>query len=409
MTVLRFTATSVSTIGTPIKKIILRINPEYVETIEKLLDITIQQKIKEKQSYPYWINMPEFDNQNGEQFPIVTVMFFSEEDINHFNIIIATYGIKVKTSSKTTESFYIPCKWETFEKDEWTTAEQIIPTYSINILSYNRYQPTRHKTIDALNAMNVFFRVFVEPAEYDEYLKIVPKCQLVKLPDDFHSYEQGGIPARNFIKWYSTNMLEEEKHWILDDNIQGFYRYHFNKRIPIKSGAIFKSVEQFCARYSNVGLAGFNYYSMIPEISNNRPPIRFNGKVYSCILITNKLYNWRGKYNEDIDLSLRLLKAGYVNLEFQHILIDKTTSGTIRGGNTDTIYKSKEVEDVKLQKQLGYKAKVDALIAQHPDVKIVYKTLKSKEYHHNVDYSPWENNELIPIAKPQDEITFTFV
>jgi hypothetical protein len=111
------------------------------------------------------------------------------------------------------------------------------------------------------------------------------------------------------------------------------------------------------------------------------------------------LIDWRGIYNEDIDMALRLLKSGYVNLEFQHVLIDKATSGNIKGGNTSTIYLDETRESAEEQKQMGYKKKVDYLKELHPDVKIEYKSLKSKEYHHNVDYSPWENNTL---QKDQD-------
>jgi hypothetical protein len=182
-----------------------------------------------------------------------------------------------------------------------------------------------------------------------------------------------------------------------------------NKRIKILSGCIFNSVEQFCNRYTNIGIAGFNYKSMVPEIDTKRPPIRFNGKVYSCILITNNLYNWRGIYNEDIDLALRLLKDGYVNLEFNHILINKKESGSIKGGNTDTIYTDETQESKYDKKQMGYKKKVDYLIALHPDVKIEYKELISKTFHHNVDYSPWEKNALIKKTVIENEDIFELI
>jgi hypothetical protein len=143
--------------------------------------------------------------------------------------------------------------------------------------------------------------------------------------------------------------------------------------------------------------------------------------VYSCILLNNEHefekeidgvqhgFNWRGKYNEDIDLSLRYLKNGYTNLEFRNILSDKKCSGTVKGGNTDSIYKDQSQETPEMKKQMGYKMKVDYLIKQHPDVKIKYKKLKSKEYHHNVDYTPWENNRLIPIESPIVFKPFEFV
>lgn len=382
-----------------IKKIIIRLNPDYINEFNNLLDININYTISKKINYIdslEWYNMPEYDNQdNGEQYPILYIYFFKKEDIEDFNNIIKSYNININISNNITQSFYYPSKWEIFKKDKWITKESIKPKYSINILSLGRYQDNRRFTSKTLDDMNIDYKIFVEPFEYDEYCKTIDKNKIIKLPDNYHKYKQGGIPARNFIKWYSTNILNEEKHWILDDNIDGFYRFHNNKKIIIKSGYIFTSIENFTNRYTNVGLAGFNYYSMCPEISINRPPYTKNGKVFSCILITNALYNWRGIYNEDIDLALRLLKDNYVNLEFNHILINKKCSGTVKGGNTDTIYKDNTQEDENLKKQMGYKKKVDYLIKLHPDIKITYKALKSKEYHHNVDYSKFKNNQLI--------------
>ena len=385
-----------------IKKIVLRIRPDYVEFFNNLLSSKIVKRNKKELDLPYWENMIEYKNNQGEQYPMVEVIFLHVDDITHFNNQVKDFDIQVKESGST-QSFYVPCKWEQFNKKEWIS-DKVIPTYSINILSYNRYQDDRRLTVKALEEMDISYRIFVEPCEYQEYAKVIDSSKIIQLPDDYHNYKQGGIPARNFIKWYSTNVLKEEKHWILDDNIMGFYRYHMNKKVKIRSGLIFKSVEQFCNRYENIGMAGFNYFSMIPEISDNRPPIRFNGKVFSCILITNSLLNWRGVYNEDIDMALRLLKLGYVNCEFNHILINKCVSGTVKGGNTSTIYLDETKEDKEEQKQMGYKKKVDALIEQHPDVSIKYKSLKSKEYHHNVDYSPWENNTLVKkIIQPKED------
>jgi hypothetical protein len=48
---------------------------------------------------------------------------------------------------------------------------------------------------------------------------------------------------------------------------------------------------------------------------------------------------WRGTYNEDTDLSLRVLSTGDLcTVNFNSLLSGKQTTGTMRGGNTDTIY-----------------------------------------------------------------------
>lgn len=391
-----------------IKKVVLRVKPSKINKINEILGCDIKNNIqKENKIYSYWVNMMDYDNSHGEQYPYIEIIFFTNEDIDEFNKLLEKYNVNI-TYKKSTQSIYIPKKWDTFEKNVWITTKKIKPYYSINILSYNRYQPERRFTVKTLEEMKIKYNIFVEPDEFDEYKKVC-KGNVIKLPDNYHNYKQGGIPARNFIKWYSTNILNEEKHWIIDDNIDGFYRYHMNKKIKILSGCIFKSVEQFCLRYINIGVAGFNYSCMLPEISQNRPPINFNKKAYSCLLITNNLDNWEGIYNEDIDLCLRLLKKGFVNLEFQHILINKKESGSIKGGNTNTIYEDDTQENKEDRKQMGYKKKVDYLIAKHPDIKIEYKELKGKKYHHNVDYSLFENNQLVSNPEKYEEEVFEFI
>ena len=90
---------------------------------------------------------------------------------------------------------------------------------------------------------------------------------------------------------------------------------------------------------------------------------------------------WRGKYNEDTDLSLRLLKAGYSTLLFQNFLCGKQTTLSVAGGNSE-IYSGTGLQD-----------KLDSLINQHPDV--VSGTIRFKKVHHMVDYKPYKKNKII--------------
>ena len=55
----------------------------------------------------------------------------------------------------------------------------------------------------------------------------------------------------------------------------------------------------------------------------------------STILIDNSLdIRWRSKYNEDIDLSLRVLKGGDCTILFNAFLQGKCATQTVTGGNT---------------------------------------------------------------------------
>jgi hypothetical protein len=127
-------------------------------------------------------------------------------------------------------------------------------------------------------------------------------------------------------------------------------------------------------------------------------PFLLNTRVYSCILIKNDIaYRWRGRYNEDTDLSLRALKDGWCTVLFYAFLADKIATLSMRGGNTDELYKGVNAED---KTQDGRWQMVESLCCQHPDV--VKITRKWGRWQHQVDYRPFKRNRLI--KRPDVEI-----
>lgn len=147
-------------------------------------------------------------------------------------------------------------------------------------------------------------------------------------------------------------------------------------------GTGFRAIEDFVDRYQNVALAGMHYRMFAPS-NETRPPFRLNSRVYSCILIKNDLpYRWRGRYNEDTDLSLRALKDGWCTMLFYAFLADKIATLTMKGGNTDELYAG----DGRLKM-------AQSLQEQHPDV--VKITRKWGRWQHQVDYRPFKSNRLI--------------
>ena len=249
------------------------------------------------------------------------------------------------------------------------------PKYPVYIISKGRWK-TR-LTSKALERMNVPYNIVVEPQEYENYAAEIDPNKILVLP--FSNLGQGSIPARNWV-WDHAISIGAKKHWILDDNIENFHRLNRNMKPIALTGAIFKAAEDFVARYSNVPLAGFNYYSFC-KATDNVPPYVLNTRIYSTILIQNDIpYRWRGKYNEDTDLSLRVLKDGYCTIQFNAFLAGKVTTQRMKGGNTDEVYKEGTLE------------KSQALVDFHPDVaKIVWKF---NRWHHHVDYSIFKKNRL---------------
>jgi len=149
-------------------------------------------------------------------------------------------------------------------------------------------------------------------------------------------------------------------------------------------------MEDFIDRYENIAMAGPHHKGFVPDRTSRIAPYLLNSRVYSCILLDTTLpHRWRGRYNEDTDLSLRLLKAGYCTLLFRALLMDKGTTVGVRnakplkGGNTDNVYNT---GDHRL-------AFAESLRDQHPDVvKVVWKF---NRWHHEVDYTPFRGNRLV--------------
>jgi hypothetical protein len=252
------------------------------------------------------------------------------------------------------------------------------PKYPIYIISKGRWES--RLTSNALEESNIPYRIVVEPDEYDNYAAVIDSSKILCLP--FSNLGQGSIPARNFVWEHSINE-GHERHWILDDNIEGFYRYNYSIKYRVVTGTIFKCAEDFIERYENIALAGFQY-KFFATHCRNRPAFILNTRIYSCILIKNDLpYRWRGRYNEDTDLSLRALKDGWCTILFNAFLQGKAATMTMSGGNTDNVYTDND-ERMKFAKSLE---------EQHPNlVKVVRKF---NRWHHQVNYGHFKNNKLV--------------
>lgn len=216
---------------------------------------------------------------------------------------------------------------------------QMKPKYPIYVISKGRSKSCL--TAREFKLMNVDFRLVVEPQEYEDY-KHVAENVLV-LP--FSNLGQGSIPVRNWV-WEHSISEGYKRHWILDDNIEGFHRLNRNEKPKLLSGVFFKCMEDFTDRYENVGISGANYYSFC-KTTDKVPPYYLNTRIYSCILIKNDLpYRWRGRFNEDTDLSLRALKDGWCTILFNAFLIGKVTTMRMKGGNTNELYEETDRKSV---------------------------------------------------------------
>jgi hypothetical protein len=320
-----------------------------------------------------WVDMPAHEHKNLEPWRSLQLHFRNDADLQEFARLLN------QPVSPTTKYLWYP-KAEidhTFNKRVvFTFPKQ--PKYPVYVVTKGRAD-TR-LTINSLEEMGVPYKAVVEPQEFDEYAAVIGKKNILKLP--FSNLGKGSIPARNWI-WNHARESGAARHWILDDNIRGFYRFENNRKIPLGDGTAFAIAENFVDRYENVALAGFQYNMFVVRKNGHIPPYYLNTRVYSCILVRNDLkYEWRGRYNEDTDLSLCALKDGFCTVLFTAFMANKMGTMTMKGGNTDQLYQGE-----------GRLKMAEELMERHPDiVKVI--TRWGRPQHH-VDYKIFSRNKLV--------------
>lgn len=284
---------------------------------------------------------------------------------------------------------------------EYEFTEKVSPKYPIYVITKGRWEKTL--TIDTLEEMGIDFNICVEPDEYDNYISNpkIDKNKVIKLPENFSERKQGGIPVRNFV-WQHSVDNGHKKHWIIDDNIDGFYRWNENIQKRVKDGVVFRVMEDYSDMWENLGLTSCQYASFVPGIDTGRGAVIRNTRTYSCILINTELLDkrleerWRGTYNEDTDLTLRVLSTkDLCTANFNAILSGKQTTGTMKGGNTTTIYEFGEDKEQNA-KFTGLQKKFDELKENWGDIiKFTNKKHKDGRPHHHISYTKLFKQPLI--------------
>lgn len=275
--------------------------------------------------------------------------------------------------------------------------------FPIYIPSKGRAFDDPRLTYQHLESMGIPYNIIVEEHQEAEYRKVIRRGRILVLdPAYLEAYEtcddlgasrsKGPGAARNFA-WDHSISEGHAWHWVMDDNIHGFFRFQRNLKTPVADGTIFTCMEDFCTRYENLAMAGPNYFMFVRR-KEPAPPVVFNTRIYSCNLIRNDIpFRWRGRYNEDTDLSLRILKAGLCTVQFNAFLQCKIPTQTIKGGNTQEFYHA-EGSRARGEKYArgGTLAKSQMLVDLHPDVARL--TVRFQRDHHHVDYGRFKDNQL---------------
>ena len=320
----------------------------------------------------YWQGMPEYSHDT-ESKQTIMVHFISDEDRLAFSELV---GQKITSLTKSIQ--YPKIETQSFKNRYYTTKQKVDLKYPIYIPSKGRWES--RLTIKALDKIGVAYRVVVEPQQYDNYAAVIAPENIIVLP-----FSNQGLHITR--TWILEHSLQEghERHWQLDDNISVFYRFNYNCRFPVRTGAIFRVIEDFVDRYENIDLAGMNYRMFVFR-ENNKPPITWNTRIYSCTLVNNNQpERWLAYFNDDTDISLRVLLKGRCTTLFNAFLCDKMRTMTVKGGLTDDYQGD------------GRLRMAESLQKQHPHlVKVITRWGRPQHY---VDYSVFKKNK--PILKPE--------
>ena len=347
----------------------------------------------------HWRGMPEFVQERKPGYATIDVCFRDEKHHRAFRRLISAYGHFSGKASERVKPFMLFSNFEVHKRSRgvWIDGgEQILPRYPVYIVSKGRAR--RQLTSRALQHMGVPHYVVVEAQELDKYAKHKMPLTTLRVLDpkfqqDYDAFDDLGMtkskgpgPARNFA-WEHAIASGHAWHWVMDNNIQSFYRLGHNRKFLVKCGAIFRAMETFCERYENVYMAG-PHYEMFARSREKLPAFITNTRVYSCNLIRNDIrdrndtsFRWRGRYNEDTDLSLRILKDGFCTVQFYAFLQNKLGTQRLAGGNTAEFY-AKE----------GTRLKSEMLYRMHPDV--TQLVTRWGRDHHHVDYRRFAADKL---------------
>lgn len=341
----------------------------------------------------HWVNMPEYIQEDNPTHRTITMKFRSKEDYDDF-----AKRIDQKITDKSKAIWHPALSVVANRYMRWVQDERTDPKYPVYIISKGRADTMF--TSRSLARMRIKHYIAIEPQDQASYeqalINFNIKDYVTLLIAPFSNHGDGPGRARNWC-WDHSISIGAKAHWVLDDNISDFYRLHENKRIRVESGVFFAAMEDFFDRYDNLYIAGPQYRFFIAP-DQKYPPYVANTRIYSCLLIRNDCkHRWRGRYNEDTDICLRVLKDGDCTVQFNAFMQGKAATQTVKGGNTAEFYHKEFVEDPEEVKLGQYHAagtinKSQMLADMHPDVaRVVWRYGR---WHHFVDYTPFKKNKL---------------
>lgn len=163
---------------------------------------------------PYWTDdLPEYVSEDATAHSSINVQFRDEAARAEFLEKMGEKATRVK-------SIWYPSR-EYLEQSDRAAEARHVPAgrYPIYVISKGRWDS--RLTVRALDKLGLPYLLVIEPTELESYAEHVSLERILTLP--FHDLGQGSIPARNWV-WEHAVEAGAARHWILDDNLDGFYR-----------------------------------------------------------------------------------------------------------------------------------------------------------------------------------------
>ncbi len=209
-----------------------------------------------------WAGMPGYNHQDLEPWRSIKVHFANAVDMKAFADLVGQ-----RLTERTDSIWHPKAEIGRYANKRFISTDPKNPRYPVYIISKGRWES--RFTARSLDEIGVPYKIVVEPQEYFEYAAVIDPERILILP--FTNLGQGSIPARNWV-WDHAIEAGAERHWILDDNIRGFYRFENNLKTPVADGTIFHAAEDFTDRYENVALSGMQYFMFVTRKSERIPP-----------------------------------------------------------------------------------------------------------------------------------------
>jgi hypothetical protein len=366
-------------------------------------------------------NTESTDHVIEYNFNVMDFTNMGSSDIDAFHIVYITFmdnlahikGKFVKQFKNVTwklqkNALSIQVNKPVIERGVWITEPDLKIKYPIAVLSFNRANDRDGLTHKLLTKMRIKHYMFIEPQHEEMYKQWYNQeyCKLVICPRNFSEDKMGSCRVRTYICEY-FNLIYFDRVWMLDDNIKHYGRFQSGVKNRIEGPGIFTSVEEYIKQYDNVGLVSHNFWPFITE-GQGRACIVKNGKCFSSILCPTDAV-WKYKYEEDTLLSIEYIQQGKCNLCFNHIVYDKPTSGVSKGGNQDNLYnnggyKTKLDYLQCMLKIMNIEGRLDLIEGKETSDLCGCQSLKSKKYHHKMDYKVLKGRTNKLVNKSHEEV-----